>query len=106
VISIHHPPRIDPASTHSWASLTPETTDALAEAIAGSCVLAILSGHIHINRVALWQGVPVVTTMGQQSTVDLTRPSGLSIIEGTGFAICDYLSNALQITHVPLATCK
>ena len=104
LLVIHHPPQVDPERTKSWASLSREATDQLAETIADYGVVAILSGHIHINRVTVWHGVPVVTTMGQQSTVDLSRNSGLAIIEGTGFAICDVIEGNLQVTFVPLET--
>lgn len=103
VVAIHHPPRISPGQEPLWATLDQETTDRLAALLAGRNVAAVVAGHVHLNRFALWHGVPLVVTMGQQSTVDVTRTDALAVVEGTGFAICDLLSSGLQVTYVPLA---
>ena len=102
VLAIHHPPRLDPDSPQLWATLDQPTTDRLADLLEGRSITAILSGHIHLNRVALWQGHPLVTTMGQQSTIDVTRSDALAVVEGTGFAICDMRPGGLQVTVVAL----
>lgn len=106
VIAIHHPPRTDPENAGIWATLDAPSTDRLAAALAGHDVRAVLCGHVHLNRMSLWHGVPLVVTMGQQSTVDLTRNDALAVIEGTGFAICDLLPAGLQVTYVPLAPAR
>ncbi|MFC3615395.1 metallophosphoesterase family protein [Lutimaribacter marinistellae] len=103
LVAIHHPPRLDPSRNFAWATLDQHSTDRLASLLEGRSVLAVLSGHVHMNRVAMWHGVPLVVTMGQQSTVDLTRTDALAVVEGTGFAICDLLPSGLQTTFVPLA---
>ncbi|THH36697.1 phosphodiesterase [Aliishimia ponticola] len=101
VVAIHHPPRLDPEGA-VWTSLDQRSTDGLAELIRSYDVAAVLCGHVHMNRVAFWEGVPLVVTMGQQSTVDLTRSDALRVIEGTGFAICDLAPSGFQVTFVPL----
>ncbi len=106
VVAIHHPPRVDPEGSYSWATLDLETTQRLGPILAAHSVTALLCGHIHVNRICLWSGVPVIVTMGQQSTVDLTRNDALAITEGTGFAICDLLPSGLQVSYVPLAPPK
>ncbi|MEO0937104.1 MAG: metallophosphoesterase [Pseudomonadota bacterium] len=102
IVAIHHPPRLDPEGDAPWATLDDATTERLAALFAKHPVRAVLCGHVHMNRMGLWDGTPLVVTMGQQSTVDLTRSDVLSVICGTGFAICDLRPTGLQVTYVPL----
>ena len=46
--------------------------------------------------------IPVVVAAGHQSTVDLTRPGGLTVVDDTGFAICDLLPGGLSVAFQPL----
>jgi 3',5'-cyclic AMP phosphodiesterase CpdA len=103
LVVVHHPPKLRPGPGGGWATLDDGATSRLAAALAGQKVLAMLSGHVHMNRVALWNGIPVVVTMGQQSTVDVTHAGGLRIVEGTGFAICDIWPSGPQVTFASLA---
>ncbi len=101
LIVSHHPPRLDPAAL-PWTSLDADSTERLGALIAGRCVAGILSGHIHMNRVALWQGVPVVTSTGLHSTIDLLHAGGLRIVEGTGFAVGRWTGGGLSVSFAPL----
>ena len=103
IVVLHHPPRTDPDQPYVWASLSEPVTQRLGEALSEQGVQAILSGHIHVNRVSLWRGIPLVVAAGQQSSVDLTASQGLRIVEGTSFAICDMLPGGPQVSFVPLA---
>lgn len=87
LIVAHHPPRLDPAAL-PWTCLDAASTEGLGAVIAGRGVVGILSGHIHMNRVSLWQGVPVITNIGLHSTIDLMHHDGLRLVEGTGFGLC------------------
>lgn len=87
LIVAHHPPRLDPMAL-PWTCLDAGSTEKLGAVIAGRGVAGILSGHIHMNRVSLWQGVPVVTNIGLHSTIDLMHHDGLRLVEGTGFGLC------------------
>lgn len=102
IVAIHHPPRLDPEGESPWATLDLTTTQQLEALFAKRPVTAVLCGHVHMNRIGLWNGTPLVVTMGQQSTVDLTRNDALAVIEGTGFAICDLRPAGLSVTYVPL----
>ncbi len=104
LVVVHHPPRLDPMSNHNWAHLDQHSTDQLADLLKGQNVLAVLSGHIHLNRFAMWNQIPLVVNTGQQSSVDVTRSDTLSVIQGTAFALCDLLPGGLQVTYVPLGT--
>jgi 3',5'-cyclic AMP phosphodiesterase CpdA len=101
LIVSHHPPRLDPAAL-PWTSLDAASTERLGALIAGRGVAGILSGHIHMNRVALWQGVPVVTSTGLHSTIELMHAGGLRIVEGTGFAVGRWTGAGLSVSFAPL----
>jgi 3',5'-cyclic AMP phosphodiesterase CpdA len=101
LLVIHHPPHLG-AGCQNWTSLDPQDSARLAQMLHGTQVLAILSGHIHINRVALWHGIPVINTMGQETTLDPLRDEGISILRGTGYAVCDLRPSGLSVTHVSL----
>lgn len=102
LVVVHHPPRLDPTSPYAWETLGETDSARLAGLLAPHRVMAVLSGHIHTNRVTLWHGIPVVTNIGQQSGVDLTRSRGMSVVEGSGFGLCDLLPSGVQVTFVPL----
>ena len=106
VLAIHHPPRIDPDMALRWPALDAGSTAALAAAIAGQDVRAILSGHVHVNRMLMWGGVPVIVTMGQQSAIDPVAEPGWHMVEGAGFAICDLYGADLQVTYAPLGEAR
>ena len=101
LLVIHHPPRIDPEGL-AWASLDQQSSDRLAQALAGRRMAGILSGHVHVNRGSLWHGVPLVISTGLHSSVDLLEPQDLRIVEGSGFALCDWRESGLTVSFVPL----
>ncbi|WP_163846926.1 metallophosphoesterase [Pseudooceanicola aestuarii] len=101
LLVLHHPPRVDPDDNAAWASLNTEDTARLGAALAGHDIRGILSGHVHFNRVTMWNGIPSIVTTGLQSTVDLTRRDALAVVEGTGFALCRMIGGGLSTTFVP-----
>lgn len=101
LIVMHHPPRVDPDGL-PWASIDTASTERLAATLRGHNVVAILSGHIHINRVSHWHGIPLVTSIGLNSSVDLLEPDDMRLIEGRGFGICDLRPSGLSVSFVPL----
>jgi 3',5'-cyclic AMP phosphodiesterase CpdA len=98
---MHHPPRIDPDGL-PWGSLDMTSTDRLATALAGRNIAGILSGHIHINRVMHWHGIPILVSGGLDSSVDLLETTDLRLVEGTSFGICDWRASGLSVSFVPL----
>ena len=101
LLIIHHPPRIDPEAL-AWGSLDQDSTNRLAEMLRGQNIAGILSGHVHVNQVSHWHGIPVVVSKGLHSTVDLTETRDLRIVEGTGFGIADWRPSGLAVSFVPL----
>ncbi|MDO9525008.1 MAG: metallophosphoesterase [Gemmobacter sp.] len=101
LIVLHHPPCVDPDGL-PWAALDMASTDRLAGLVQGRGVIGMLSGHIHMNRVSLWHGIPLVVSIGLNSTVDLLERSDMRIVEGTGFCICTLRDSGLTVTFAPM----
>jgi len=102
LIVMHHPPRVDPDGL-PWGSIDMASTDRLADTLRGHHVVGILSGHIHINNVSHWHGIPIIVSNGQDSTVDLFETTDLRLLEGTGLAICTLRSSGLSVNFAPLS---
>ena len=102
LIVMHHPPRVAPEGL-SWATIDEASTERLAKVLAGKRVAGVLSGHIHINRVSHWNGIPVITNIGLNSTVDMLERRDLRIVEGTAMGFCEWRESGLSVTFVPLS---
>jgi 3',5'-cyclic-AMP phosphodiesterase len=101
MIVLHHPPRLDPRSL-PWSTLDAQATASLGAALDGHAVAGIFSGHVHMNRMTLWQGAPLVVSTGLHSTIDPLHEGGLRILEGAGFNLCRWSGEGLAVTYVPL----
>ncbi|MCE8007326.1 metallophosphoesterase [Aestuariivita sp.] len=102
ILVIHHPPATGPESQHSWAQINPADSVLLAEAVENYQIGMIFCGHIHLNRVSQWHGVPVISAIGLQSTVSPDRSGGLHITEGTAIGVCDIRPTGIDVVFVPL----
>lgn len=101
LVVAHHPPHTGDDAL-PWATLDGGSTARLAEMLQGQGVVGILSGHVHVNRVTQWHGIPVFTNMGLKSTVDLMEPVDMRIVEGTAFGIGTLRPSGLSMSFVPL----
>tara|TARA_R110002020_G_scaffold233050_10_gene444762 strand:+ start:1279 stop:2139 length:861 start_codon:yes stop_codon:yes gene_type:complete len=103
LLVMHHAPMIDTTATDmEWESLSRASTEDLRAAIEGVHVVGILSGHVHMDRVAHWYGVPVVIGMGHHAATDVVAmPSEFNMLDGTGFAVCTLYDAGLTTTFVP-----
>jgi 3',5'-cyclic AMP phosphodiesterase CpdA len=101
LIVMHHPPRVD-ADGLPWGSIDMDSTNRLADLLRGQHIAGILSGHIHINQVNHWNGIPLVVSMGLNSSVDLLETNDLRLVEGRGFGVCDWRATGLSVSFVPL----
>ena len=104
LLVIHHPPMMDEAkgAAFPWKSLTLPATRALQETIAGRGVAGILSGHIHLDWVDHWHGVPVVIGAGHHAASDpVAMGETLRMLDATGFSICTLRGSGLGVTFVP-----
>lgn len=102
LIVMHHPPRVDDAGL-PWGTIDLSSTKRLAEALEGHDIAGILSGHIHINQIHQWHGIPVCINSGLDYTIDLLERQDLRLLEGTTMSICAYRPSGLTVSFVPLS---
>lgn len=102
LILCHHPPHAGRAGALAWESLPAGDSARLGHVLAGHDVAGILSGHVHLDRVLHWQGIPVVISTGLHNGVDPLAPRDMVIEEAAGFAVCDLLACGLEVTFVPV----
>lgn len=102
LVVAHHPPRMDDR-TLPWASLDADSSERFGETLAGRGVVGVLSGHVHLDQVHHWHGVPVVTCMGLNSTVDMLEQRDMRIVEGTSLGFCVLRPSGLSVSFVPLS---
>lgn len=102
LIVMHHPPRVDDNGL-PWGTIDLAATTRLAETLKGHDIAGILSGHIHINQIHYWHGIPICIASGLNYTVDLLERRDLRLLEGTTMTICDYRPSGLSVSFVPLS---
>ena len=86
LIAVHHPPvfsTVEPLNEHCLRN-----PDALAQAIKGHNVHAILSGHIHYAHVTPFYGTLSVTTPATVYMVDPGSQQEHRTTDGWGFTLC------------------
>jgi 3',5'-cyclic AMP phosphodiesterase CpdA len=105
LIVSHHPPAVgataDERPIHTIDFAQSQRLGAL---LAGHTVLAILSGHVHHDRVSLWNGVPVVVGTGLHSAIDVLFPEGVRVVRGGSFCYGLIRPTGLTATFIPLAS--
>jgi len=105
LIVSHHPPALGDGPDYAhWRHLAYEHSTRLADLLKGRNVLGILSGHIHHDRVSVWNGIPVVVGMGQHVATDILRNDVLRMVRGSSFAIGTIRKSGLTVAFVPLPT--
>ncbi|MBU2982838.1 metallophosphoesterase [Lentibacter algarum] len=102
LIVMHHPPRVDDTGL-PWGTIDLAATERLATALKGQNIAGILSGHIHINQVHYWNGIPICINSGLNYTVDLLERQDLRLLEGTTMTICEHRASGLSVSFVPLS---
>lgn len=100
LLVMHHPPAL--AGELGWKTIDAAATERLAGLLRGRDVAAILTGHIHQDRVAVWHGVPVVTVSGQHATMDALCRDGLRSLRGASFGLCRLGPSGFAVTFVQL----
>ena len=102
LIIMHHPPRVDDTGL-PWGTIDLASTKRLAKTLKGHQIAGILSGHIHINQMHQWHGIPICINSGLDSTIDLLERQDLRLLEGTTIAICEHRASGLSVSFVPLS---
>jgi 3',5'-cyclic AMP phosphodiesterase CpdA len=103
LIVVHHPPSLDEDDIEmEWEAISCADTIRLREVLSGHNVIGMLCGHIHYDRVSLWNGIPVVVGIGQHAATDvLYLTDGLRMVAGASFAIGTVRPSGLTISFVP-----
>jgi 3',5'-cyclic AMP phosphodiesterase CpdA len=104
LLAMHHPPALDESHPElEWESLSFADTARLAALLAGRNVLGIMCGHMHIDRVSSWHGIPVVVGIGQHAATDVLflQQGGFRMLSGASFAIGTVRPSGLTVTFAP-----
>ncbi len=99
LLFLHHPPDMD-GTGPAWDRLDPASTAALAELLPQ--IAGVFCGHAHLDRVTIWQGVPVFAHAGLSSAIDPRETTLLRVTEGAGYTIVRWQGGALSVTNVAL----
>lgn len=103
LIVAHHPPALGDAPDWAhWRTIDFDQSRQLAELLKGRNILAILSGHIHHDRLSIWHGVPVIVGMGQHAATDILQTDVLRMVSGVSFGIGTVRRSGLTMALVPL----
>ena len=102
LIVMHHPPRVDDEGL-PWGTVDMGSTTRLAGMLKGHDIAGILSGHIHINQIHHWHGIPICITSGLDYTIDLLERQDLRLLEGTTMTLCEHRASGLSVSFVPLS---
>ena len=103
LLFLHHPPDMDgtmDATGPKWDRLDPASTAALAALLPR--VRAVFCGHTHLDRVTIWQGVPVFGHAGLSSAIDPRVTDRLRVSDAAGYALVRWRGGALSVTNVAL----
>lgn len=102
LLMVHHSPLFDLERGDVWDRLDVASTEALRAAITGRNVVGILSGHVHMDEVTNWHGVPVVVGVGHHAATNPMAPAEeIQLVEATGLTVCTLRSHGLAATFVP-----
>jgi 3',5'-cyclic AMP phosphodiesterase CpdA len=103
LLMFHHGPSLELDPEGEWESLRVVDTERLAEVIKGHDIAGMLTGHLHMDRVAHWRGVPVILGMSLHFALDpLYQGDGIRGVNGTSFTVCDLRPSGLAVTFSPL----
>ena len=99
IVVLHHPPLDLP--THPLGPTVLRNRDELGEVLAGSDVLVVLCGHLHMQIAGSLAGVPVVASPGVVTRIDLTAPWHLLRgVLGAGATIVDLGGPSSPVSYV------
>lgn len=104
ILALHHPPL--PSHVPMFDILELQNQPALAEAIEGSDVRAILAGHLHYSMSGTFAGVPTFVAAASCYTMDVARPprriNGMDA--GQSFHLVHVYDDQVTSTVVPVAS--
>lgn len=103
LIVAHHPPALgEVADVTHWRTIHFPQSQRLAAMLKGRPVLAILSGHIHHDRVSIWHGIPVFVGTGLHAATDILVTDRLSMVRGASFGLATVRPSGITLATIPL----
>jgi len=103
LIVAHHAPALGDAPDWAhWRTIEFRQSQRLATMLVDRNILAILSGHIHHDRLSIWNGIPVIVGMGQHAATDILQQDVLRMVNGASFGIGTVRRSGLTMALVPL----
>ncbi len=102
LIAMHHPPALDDGHPElEWESLSFADTERLRALLAGRRVIGIMCGHMHLDRVSQWHGIPVVVGIGHHAATDvLNLHDSFRMLAGASFAVGTIRPSGLTVCFV------
>lgn len=103
LIVSHHPPSIGevpdplPLQTIDFAQ-----SQRLGTLLAGRNILGVLCGHVHHDRISMWNGIPVIVGTGLHTSIDVLFNEGVIVVRGASFTLCTVRPSGLTATFIPL----
>ncbi|WP_168735856.1 metallophosphoesterase family protein [Cohnella fermenti] len=83
VVVLHHP--VNPTPTALMDSHLLLNSGELVEALRGTDVIALLSGHIHFHNIGVVAGIPSFAATGVAFGLDSTDPSTMRFLDNSGY---------------------
>jgi 3',5'-cyclic AMP phosphodiesterase CpdA len=107
LLVVHHPPADMhlPIFDHiNWVAADRDAFGAiLREAVAGGRkIVGVLSGHVHYDQYATWNGVPCIISAGLHNLTDALETDGLRSVSGGSFNVGRVRDGELTMYTVPL----
>ena len=100
LLVLHHPPHPNTHPLLQSHLLT--NASALADVIAGTDVIGVLSGHIHFNSIALFAGVPSAAGMGIAFNLDPSTARSMRFIDSAGYNLVMVREGQMIVQPMPL----
>lgn len=104
LLVIHHPPCPIQFSIFDHITFNAEDATKLGDLLRGKNIVGILSGHVHFDRISIWNGIPCVISAGLHNLTDVLENNGIRATSGGSFNVCQVRGNELTVTTVPLAS--
>lgn len=99
LVMLHHPPALDPEAVQRWHALNWDGSQRLAAMLAGRDVAGLFCGHVHVARISMWHGIPVVVGPGQHNLIDPFVAGQMRMTTGGGLALCTLRASGLTVEY-------
>lgn len=95
IVVLHHP--VVPTLTALMDSHLLENPQDLADAIEGTDVIGLLSGHIHFNNIGLFHGIPSAAAAGVAFGLEPTSTDSMKFVDNSGYNLVFVKQNQMIV---------